>query len=57
MFASEEWWRVEACRGAQERGMRVRAIRRVVFCEDRYWSKRAGSVVWDDGLVKRLERS
>lgn len=44
--------------GAQERGMRVRAIRRVMFCAERCWSKRAGKVVWvDDDMLERFGRS
>lgn len=44
--------------GAQERGMRVRAISRVVFCAERCWSKRAGKgVCVDDDMPERFGRS
>lgn len=44
--------------GAQERGMRVRAIRRVVFGAERCWSKRAGKgVCVDDDMPERFGRS
>lgn len=44
--------------GAQERGMRVRAIRRAVFCAERCWSKRAGKGVWvDDDMLEIFGRS